>query len=59
MKEIRDVLYDIFLRESRDQLISVYKSRVDMNGDCCEWGGCWAGFPRGISYSDVEKMVAR
>ncbi len=55
--ELKDHLYKEFLKESKCQLVSVYKQQVIMSKDCNNWGGCWARLPKGISYQDIEEMV--
>ncbi len=55
--KLKEHLYKQFLKESKDQLVSVDKQRVNMSDDCNNWGGCWSGLPKGISYQDIEEVV--
>ena len=50
-------LYESFIKDSKDQLVSVYKQRVDMTLPANSWGGCWAGMDASITYRDIEGLV--
>jgi hypothetical protein len=54
---IKDIIYEDFKEQSRNQLISVYKARVDLDKPCCEWGGIWAALPESITYRDVKELL--
>ena len=56
-KDLKDFLYKAFLKESKNQLVSVYKQLVDMNIPACKWGGCWVGLDENITYRDIEDLV--
>ncbi len=55
--KLKEHLYKQFLKDSKDQLVSVSNRWVNMSDDCNHWGGCWTGLPKGISYQDIEEMV--
>ena len=55
--DLKEILYKQFIIDSRNQLVSVYKQRVDMNEAGGNWGGCWSGLSEDTSYQDVEDLV--
>ena len=59
MIDLKDVIFKAFLKQSKDQLVSVYKARQDLSKDCNRWGGCWTDVPAGISYQDIEDLVSK
>jgi hypothetical protein len=55
--ELKQQLYREFLKDSKDQLVSVYKQRVDLSSSAREWGGCWSGLDENITYKDIEGLL--
>ena len=54
---LKDIVYEDFKKQSRDQLVSVRKARVNLDRPCNEWGGIWTGFPKDITYRDIEELL--
>ena len=55
--DLKDIIYEDFKKQSKDQLVSVYKLRVDLDKPCCEWGGIWTDLPEDITYRDIEELL--